>query len=64
MVEMGGRAVERKLTIPVAPGDDMIGVKPLFSDRNVAEGDPADSTWSMSHRTARRWRVAACATNS
>jgi uncharacterized protein YfaS (alpha-2-macroglobulin family) len=41
MVEMGGRAVERKLTIPVAPGDDMIGVKPLFSDRNVAEGDPA-----------------------
>jgi uncharacterized protein YfaS (alpha-2-macroglobulin family) len=41
MVETGGRAVERKLTIPVAPSDEMIGVKPLFSDRNVAEGDPA-----------------------
>ncbi len=42
MVETGGRAVERKLTIPVAPGDEMIGVKPLFSDKNVAEGDPAN----------------------
>jgi hypothetical protein len=42
MVETSGRAVERKLTIPVAPADDMIGVKPLFTDRNVAEGDPAD----------------------
>jgi uncharacterized protein YfaS (alpha-2-macroglobulin family) len=42
MVETGGRAVERKLTIPVAPGDEMIGVKPLFLDKNVAEGDPAN----------------------
>ena len=42
MVETGGRAVERKLTIPVAPADEMIGVKPLFADRNVAEGDPAN----------------------
>jgi uncharacterized protein YfaS (alpha-2-macroglobulin family) len=41
MVESGGRAVERKLTLPVAPTDAMIGVKPLFADRNVAEGDPA-----------------------
>ncbi|MBR2117193.1 MAG: alpha-2-macroglobulin [Pseudomonadota bacterium] len=42
MVETGGRAVERKLTIPVAPNDAMIGVKPLFADKNVAEGDPAN----------------------
>jgi uncharacterized protein YfaS (alpha-2-macroglobulin family) len=41
MVESGGRAVERKLTLPVAPKDAMIGVKPLFADKNVAEGDPA-----------------------
>ena len=42
MVETGGRAVERKLTIPVAPVGAMIGVKPLFIDKNVAEGDPAN----------------------
>ena len=42
MVETGGRAVERKLTLPVAPKDAMIGVKPLFGDSNVAEGDPAN----------------------
>ncbi len=41
MVETGGRAVERKLTLPVAPTGNMIGVKPLFADRNVAEGDVA-----------------------
>jgi uncharacterized protein YfaS (alpha-2-macroglobulin family) len=42
MVEAGGRAVERKLTLPVAPKDNMIGVRPLFADKNVAEGDPAN----------------------
>jgi len=42
MVETGGRAVERKLSLPVAPKDNMIGVRPLFADRNVAEGDPAN----------------------
>ena len=41
MVETGGRAVERKLTLPIAPKDAMIGVKPLFTDKNVAEGNPA-----------------------
>jgi uncharacterized protein YfaS (alpha-2-macroglobulin family) len=41
MAESGGRAVERKLTIPVAPKGAMIGVKPLFNDKSVAEGDPA-----------------------
>ena len=31
----------QELTLPIAPKDAMIGVKPLFSDRNVAEGDLA-----------------------
>src|ERR1700735_2353279 len=42
MAETGGRAVERKLVLPVAPLVAMIGVKPLFGDRSVAEGDKAD----------------------
>ncbi|WP_213775397.1 alpha-2-macroglobulin [Bradyrhizobium sp. dw_78] len=41
MAEAGGRAVERKLVLPVAPTAAMIGVKPLFADKNVAEGDKA-----------------------
>lgn len=41
MVEIGGRAVERKITLPIAPNDNMIGVKPLFDGKSVAEGDPA-----------------------
>src|SRR6202000_1362604 len=42
MAEAGGRAVERKLVLPVAPTSAMIGVKPLFGDKNVAEGDKAN----------------------
>jgi uncharacterized protein YfaS (alpha-2-macroglobulin family) len=42
MAEAGGRAVERKLVLPVAPPAAMIGVKPLFGDKSVAEGDKAD----------------------
>ncbi len=41
MAEAGGRAVERKIVLPVAPNAAMIGVKPLFGDKNVAEGDKA-----------------------
>src|ERR1700716_3231363 len=41
MAEPGGRAVERKLVLPVAPAKAMIGVKPLFGDKSVAEGDKA-----------------------
>lgn len=41
MREAGGRAVERKLVLPVAPSAPMIGVKPLFTEKNVAEGDNA-----------------------
>jgi uncharacterized protein YfaS (alpha-2-macroglobulin family) len=42
MVETGGRAVERKLVLPVAPTAALIGVKPLFGDKSVAEGDKAE----------------------
>ncbi len=41
MTEAGGRAVERKLVLPVAPNAPMIGVKPLFTDKNIPEGDKA-----------------------
>ena len=41
MAEAGGRAVERKIVLPVTPTSAMIGVKPLFGDKNVAEGDKA-----------------------
>src|ERR1700733_3644680 len=41
MAEAGGRAVERKIVLPVAPATAMIGVKPLFGDKSVAEGDKA-----------------------
>ena len=42
MAEAGGRAVERKLVLPVVPAANQIGVKPLFGDNNVAEGDKAE----------------------
>jgi hypothetical protein len=42
MAETGGRAVERKLVLPVAPQAAQIGVKPLFGDKSVAEGDKAE----------------------
>ena len=38
MAEPGGRAVERKITLPVTPTGNMIGVKPLFSGRSLADG--------------------------
>src|SRR6266480_2665514 len=41
MAEAGGRAVERQLVLPVAPAAAMIGIKPLFGDKSVAEGDKA-----------------------
>ena len=41
MAEPGGRAVERKLTLPVTPDGPMIGVKPLFSGRSLGEGENA-----------------------
>jgi uncharacterized protein YfaS (alpha-2-macroglobulin family) len=41
MAEPGGRAVERKIELPVVPKDPMIGVKPLFSGRSLGDGDQA-----------------------
>jgi alpha-2-macroglobulin len=41
MAEPGGRAVERKLSLPVLPAGPMIGVKPLFSGRSLGEGENA-----------------------
>ncbi|MCL2714302.1 MAG: alpha-2-macroglobulin family protein [Alphaproteobacteria bacterium] len=42
MAEAGGRGVTRMITLPVVPPTAMIGVKPLFRDNNVGEGDKAD----------------------
>lgn len=42
MAEAGGRAVERKITLPIAPKEAMLGVKPLFSGRSVGEGENAN----------------------
>ncbi len=41
MAEPGGRAVERKLTLPVTPSAPMIGVKPLFNGKSLGESDTA-----------------------
>jgi len=42
MAESGGRAVERKFTLPITPDAAMIGVKPAFSGRSLADGANAD----------------------
>jgi len=41
LAESGGRAVERKITLPVTPEGDMIGVKPLFQGKSLGENDNA-----------------------
>jgi uncharacterized protein YfaS (alpha-2-macroglobulin family) len=41
LVESGGRAVERNLTLPIVPTATMIGVKPLFSGKSLGEGESA-----------------------
>jgi uncharacterized protein YfaS (alpha-2-macroglobulin family) len=41
LAEAGGRAVERKLTLPVTAAGPMIGVRPLFSGRSLGEGEQA-----------------------
>jgi uncharacterized protein YfaS (alpha-2-macroglobulin family) len=42
LAESGGRAVERKLTIPIAADAPAIGVKPAFSGRSLTDGANAD----------------------
>ena len=41
MAEPGGRAIERKLTLPVVAEGPMIGIKPTFSGRSLGEGENA-----------------------
>jgi uncharacterized protein YfaS (alpha-2-macroglobulin family) len=41
MAESGGRAVERRLTLPVTHPAPVIGVKPLFSGSSLGENDNA-----------------------
>jgi len=41
LVEAGGRAVEKKIVLPVVPASNMVGVKPLFSGRSLGEGENA-----------------------
>jgi alpha-2-macroglobulin len=45
MAESGGRAVERKISLPVTAAGNMIGVKPLFSGRSL--GDGASATFDV-----------------
>ncbi len=40
--EPGGRTVERRTTLPVAMGEPRIGVKPLYRDGTVGEGQAAE----------------------
>ncbi len=42
MNEPGGRAVEHKLTLPITPAGNMIGVKPLFQGTSLADGASAN----------------------
>jgi uncharacterized protein YfaS (alpha-2-macroglobulin family) len=39
--EPGGRAIERRVTLPVDPGRPRVGVKPRFTGDQVQEGDEA-----------------------
>ncbi len=41
LAEPGGRAIERKLTLPVVPEAPMIGVKPLFAGKSLSDNDIA-----------------------
>ncbi len=41
LADPGGRAVERRLTLPITPSAAMIGVKPLFSGKSLGDNDMA-----------------------
>ena len=41
LAEPGGRAIEREITLPVAPEAPMIGVKPLFAGKSLNDNDTA-----------------------
>jgi uncharacterized protein YfaS (alpha-2-macroglobulin family) len=42
MNEPGGRAIEHKLTLPITPAGNMIGIKPLFQGTSLADGASAN----------------------
>ncbi len=41
LAEPGGRAIERRLSLPITPSAPMIGVKPLFSGKSLSDNDTA-----------------------
>jgi uncharacterized protein YfaS (alpha-2-macroglobulin family) len=41
LAEPGGRAIERKLALPIVPSAPMIGVKPLFAGKALGDNDIA-----------------------
>src|SRR5262249_56262058 len=51
LAEPGGRAVERRLALPVTPAGAMIGVKPLFSGRSLGEGANANFPIALADTT-------------
>ena len=57
MAEAGGRAVERKLVLPVAPTVNLIGIKPLFLRQERRRGRQG----RVRSRVRRARRQAACA---
>jgi hypothetical protein len=64
MAEAGGRAVERKLTLPIPPSAPMIGVKPLFNGKALGDSDTASFDVVMvapdgkpTAKTGLRWQL-------
>ncbi|WP_421089091.1 alpha-2-macroglobulin family protein [Pseudochrobactrum sp. MP213Fo] len=54
MREGGGRAVERKLVLPVAAQSAMIGIKPEFDSDNLPEGSNAQFSVIMTDANGKR----------
>ncbi|MDM7852130.1 alpha-2-macroglobulin family protein [Pseudochrobactrum kiredjianiae] len=54
MREGGGRAVERKLTLPVASDTNMIGIKPEFDSDNLGENSNAQFSVIVSDANGKR----------
>ena len=54
MREGGGRAVERKLTLPVASDSAMIGIKPDFDSENLPENSNAQFSVIVSDANGKR----------
>ena len=64
MAEAGGRAVERKLTLPITPSAPLIGVKPLFNGKSLGDSDTASfdvvlvaPDWKPVSKSGLRWQL-------